>query len=319
MTDRIEFAKLSGSGNDFICISNMDGRYDGLLSSPAAGGHFARTLCRHGVWIGADGVIFVCPPEIEEKADFSARFFEADGSEAELCGNGTACFVRWVIESGLAKAPEIRILTPAGVVLGRQAEEHYAVPGGEQNHSAVSNNYYRVCIPFPHHIQTDVTITVNGRPVRCDFAVVGVPHAVVYVDDVSEVDIQTLGKGIRVHERFAPRGVNANFVQVLGEGQLRLRTWEFGVEGETLACGTGSAAAAVLAARRFGWPRRLTSNQDPIFVQASSGDRLRVFVGIDDDGQFTDLCLDTVVRPVFTGVLSDLLAAEAMSARETRS
>jgi diaminopimelate epimerase len=314
MTDRIEFTKLSGSGNDFICINNMDGRYDRLLASPGAGGHFARTLCRRGLGIGADGVIFASPPEIEEKADFSAKFFETDGSEAELCGNGTACFVRWVIDSRLIQAREIRILTPAGVVLGNDVRDNSGAASGEPNGSAVSDNYYRVCIPFPYDIQTDVSITVHGQPVRCDFAVVGVPHAVVYVDDVNEVDMQSLGKGIRFHERFAPRGVNANFVQVLGEGQLRVRTWEFGVEGETLACGTGSAAAAVLAARRFGWPRRLTTNQDPVFVQATSGDRLRVFVGIDEAGQFTDLCLDTVVRPVFSGALSDLLAAEALSA-----
>jgi diaminopimelate epimerase len=309
MTDRIEFAKLSGSGNDFVCISNMDGRFDALLDSPRRVGHFARTLCRRSLWIGADGVIFASRPEIEGAADLTARFFEADGSEVELCGNGTACFARWAIESGLAPRREIRILTPAGVVRGRDVSQIAPSPAGQA--APANDNYFRVCIPLPENVQTDLSITVNNQPVKCDFAVVGVPHAVVYVDDLAAVDIQTLGKGIRFHERFAPRGVNANFVQVLGEGELALRTWEFGVEGETLACGTGSAAAAVLAARRFGWPRRLTSNTEPIYVRASSGDRLRIFVGIQDDGLFTDLCLDTVVRPVFSGVLSDLLAQEA--------
>lgn len=310
MTDRIDFAKLSGSGNDFICISNMDGRFDALLASPARAGRFARTLCRRGVWIGADGVIFASPPEIEGVADISARFLESDGSEAELCGNGTACFVRWVIESGLAPRREIRILTPAGVVLGRDVSQVLPVAAG-QTVAPVSDNYFRVCIPLPENIQTDIPLTVAGQDLTCDFAHVGVPHAVVYVPDLAAVDIARLGKAIRFHDRFAPRGVNANFVQVLGEGVLAVRTWEFGVEGETLACGTGSAAAALLSARRFNWPRRLTANDEPIRVRASSGDWLRIFVGVQDDGLYTDLCLDTVVRPVFTGVLSDELTREA--------
>ena len=95
MIDAIEFVKLSGSGNDFICLDNRDGRFDEILEAPDRVGHLARSLCSRGMGIGADGVIFACEPEIEGVSDIAARFFEADGSEAELCGNGTGCFLHW--------------------------------------------------------------------------------------------------------------------------------------------------------------------------------------------------------------------------------
>lgn len=296
MDRNFEFAKLSGSGNDFVCISNLEGQFDELLVDSRLVGHFAQTLCRRGLWIGADGIIFATQPQVQDNAHFSARFFEADGSEAELCGNGTACFVRWVIDSGMSPGGEIRILTPAGIVIGKDVED----------------GFYRVCIPLPRDIETNIDLKIDGHLARCDFAITGVPHAVVFVDDLQALDIDQAGPAIRFHQRFAPRGANANFVQVLGEGRLAIRTWEFGVEGETLACGTGSAAAAVLAARRFNWPKRFLTNDQPILVEARSGDILRIFVGIDND-KITDLCLDTKVRPAFTGTASQELIQEALT------
>lgn len=297
MAKAIEFAKFSGSGNDFICIDNRDGRHDAMIEAPERIGHFARALCRRGLGIGADGVIFACDHEVGDLADISARFFESDGSETELCGNGVGCFVHWVRTSGWVPEAETRILTPAGVVRGTDSD----------------GRYVRVCIPLPEDQQQNLTVETDGKTWECDLAVTGVPHLVTYVDDVDAVDVPRWGAALRHHERFQPRGVNANFVQVLEPGRLAVRTFEYGVEGETLACGTGSAASAILAARRFGWGAPYTSGDEPIRIRARSGDVLRVYVELDPAGEVVDLCLETVIRSVCTGSIHPDLAAEALA------
>jgi len=293
----IEFAKLSGSGNDFLCIDNRNGDFDTVLSSPERVGRFARTLCRRGLGVGADGVIFAVMPEVEGFADLGARVFEADGSEAELCGNGTACFIHWAFVNGYAPGPEIKVLTPAGVVRG-------------QNGGA---DYVRVCIPLPEDMQTDLELIVDGEPWRCDFVVTGVPHVVSFVDRIDDVDITRWGPSLRQHPRFAPRGANANFVEVLGVGELAIRTWEFGVEGETLACGTGSAAAAIVAAIRNRWPKEYLTGKRPVSLRARSGDILLVYFTLTQDGSVTDVCLETIVRFVCRGVVAEQLAWQALA------
>ena len=296
MIQTVEFAKLSGSGNDFICIDNRDGRYDAILSCDDGVGNFARTFCHRGTGVGADGLIFACEPEVEGVADVAAVFFEADGSATELCGNGTACFIHWVAANGWVGQGETKVLTPAGVVRGRDS----------------TGRYVRVCIPLPEDMRIDMNLTVCGRPWRCDFVVTGVPHLIVYVDDVSELDISHWGPAFRYHERFQPRGVNANFAQVLEVGKLALRTWEYGVEGETLACGTGSAAAAILAATRFNWPEKYRNGQEPVLIQARSGDVLKVLLTQEADGTISDLCLETVVRFLYSGSAHPSLIEEAL-------
>jgi len=297
MISRIEFSKLSGSGNDFVCIDNCDGRFDELMDCPDRLAHFARAVCHRGTGVGADGIVFASQPEIEGVADVAARFLEADGTETALCGNGTACFIRWVSHQGIIGGGEAKILTPAGVVRGE----------------VLDDRYIRVCIPVPEDIHTDVTIDVDGSPVTFDYAVTGVEHAVVYVDDIRQADVAHLGPALRYHPSFAqPKGVNANFVQVLGDGELAIRTYEYGVEAETLACGTGSAAAAILAARRFDWSSEFLSGLQPVRVHAPSGDTLRVYFKTDDGG-IIDPCLETIVRCAYTGVLSDDLAAAAQA------
>ena len=298
MNKTIDFAKLSGSGNDFICLDNRLGQFDEILSSTTRAGQFARVLCCRGMGVGADGVIFAAASEIEHVAHLGARFFEPDGSEAGLCGNGTACFARWALDNGWIDASQIKILTSAGVVIGKAAD----------------NGYMRVCIPLPEDVRTDLEVSAGGAIWKCDYIVTGVPHLVTYVPDVSAVDVAHHGLALRRSEQFAPRGVNADFVEVLGEGQLALRTFEYGVEGETLACGTGSAAAAILASRRFGWSRDYLTGKKPILVRVQSGDVLRIFLGIDGGGQISDLCLETVVRFLYHGTVHEDLAERAMQA-----
>lgn len=292
----IEFAKLSGSGNDFICIDGRDSRIKPLLADPSAAGRFAKAICRRSLGIGADGVIFACHNEVEGFADIAARHFEPDGSEAELCGNGVACFTRWAIENAFVAQDELKILTTAGVVRGKRMDD----------------NYVRVCIPLPEAMQMGLSVEAAGKSWDCDFIVTGVPHLVCYVDDLESLDIGKLGPALRYHERFSPRGVNANFVKVLAPGKLAMRTWEFGVEGETLACGTGSAAAAIVAASRFGWPAEFFAGQSPVCVSARSGDVLRVYFEMPQRAKVTDLCIETLVRFICRGVLHDDLARTAL-------
>ncbi len=295
MESVIEFAKLSGSGNDFICIDNRNGRYDAIVNDASKAGVFARTLCNRGMGIGADGLIFGCDGDVGDLADLAAKFLEADGSEAELCGNGTACFAAWVLAEGWGRRPKVNILTPAGVVQGQK----------------VDGPYIRVCIPLPQDMQRDVQIEVKGAPWRCDYVVTGVPHAVAYVENLDRLDVAHWGPGFRYHSRFAPRGVNVNFTQVLGPGRIAIRTYEFGVEGETLACGTGSAAAAMLSAIRFGWGREYLTGLKPVEVQSRGGDVLRVYFTLQDNGTVTDVCLETIVRFLYTGTVHGDLARRA--------
>jgi len=291
MDHPIEFEKLSGCGNDFVCIDNRDGRFDPLLASPERVGHFAQALCRRRLGVGADGVIFALPCPRTAQADIACRFFEVDGSEAEFCGNGTACFARWAIDGGAVDADSFRVHTHAGVVWGQQAD----------------GDYIHECVPVPTQVQADVEFALDGQPQRCDFAITGVPHAVVYVDDVEAVDVLRLGPAIRHHQRFAPRGTNVNFVQVLADGDIALRTFEFGVEDETLACGSGSATAATLSARRFGWP-----SGDLVQVRVRSGNTIRAYPEFGPDGQPSKVCIETVVRPVYRATLAPTLAAQAL-------
>ena len=302
MTVPIDFLKISGSGNDFICIDNRDGRFDEILAGPRQVENFVRLLCRRGMSVGADGVIFACRNEVEGFSDLSARHYEPDGSEAELCGNGVACFTRWAIQNGWTNGGEVRILTTAGVVRGKP----------------VDGDYIRVCIPLPENARSGLRIGADGQSWDCDYVVTGVPHLVVYVQqDVSGLGMERIGPALRYHGDFAPRGVNVNFTQVLGEGQLAVRTWEFGVEGETLACGTGSAAAAIMAMRRFRWGEQYSSGDRPVLVRTRGGDTLRIYSSHAPDGNVTDLCLETSVRMIFTGCLHDELIEAAMGSLTT--
>ena len=252
MVPPVQFAKLSGSGNDFICLDNRDGRFDAVLASADRLRQLAAALCPRGLSVGADGLIFACRPARPDEADIAARFIDPDGTEPELCGNGSACFARWVVESGWVRRRVVRIETQSGMVRGRIGRD----------------SYVHACIPEPHDLETDIEVVAGGVAWKLDFAITGVPHVVAFVDDVDRVDVARHGAAIRHLPRFNPPGVCVSFAQVLGEGELALRTFEYGAETETLACGTGSATAALMAARRFGWPRKYLSEAEPIRVHA---------------------------------------------------
>jgi diaminopimelate epimerase len=289
--EAIHFWKLSAAGNDFVCIDARSGCVDEVLRDPKKSSALARALCDRHFGIGADGVFFATTPEVEGIADIAALHYEADGSECELCGNGTGCFTYWVSMTDVVpnhRHEEVHILTPAGVVRGCNLDDEYV----------------RVCIPSPQDRQTDLRLQAAGREFACDYVVTGIPHVITYVADVDKTDVDPWGYALRHHPHFQPRGANANFVQVLGEGEIALRTWEFGVEAETLACGTGSAASAMMTALREGWGNGMITGDRPILVHTRGGYTLRVYFTVTDGGRIEDCCLETPVYMTFIGSLN---------------
>lgn len=295
LPEPIRFSKISAGGNDFICLDNTQGAFSALLASDALA-HVVQRLCRRGLSVGADGVIVACERGSGHGVDIIAKFLEPDGSEAELCGNGTACFTYWVINRGLVAGPEVQILTAAGIATGRVDDE--------------DPKRIRVCVPDPRDLALGLELDVKGERWTLDYIHTGVPHAIAFVDRLQQLDILHWGPGIRHHPRFAPRGVNANFVQVLDVGRIAIRTFEFGVEAETLACGTGSAAAAIVSALRYDWPMAYRRGETAVQVQVRGGENLRVWFVCHDDSNVTDVCLETRARPIYDGEISPELLEE---------
>ncbi len=220
MKKAIAFSKLNGSGNDFLLIDNRTGGI-GDIDRPA----FVSKVCDRARSIGADGVIFVEP---SKKVDFKWDFYNADGSHAEMCGNGGRCVARFASERKIAGSA-LAFETAAGVI---RAE--------------VVKRRVKLQMTKPHGLVENATLTLGGRKIPYSFLNTGVPHAVLFVRDLSGIDIKAMGSGIRNHKAFAPRGTNVNFAKAEGD-IIRLRTYERGVEGETLACGTGAVATGILA------------------------------------------------------------------------
>jgi len=220
---KIRFRKMHGAGNDFVLADDRDGRF------PADDVEFLRRLGRRRTGVGCEGIVLL---QASAEADVRMRFFNPDGAEQEMCGNGARCLARMAYESGAA--PErMTIETRAGIVRAEVRGD------GSVRLEMTPARDWRLGLEA-------------GVGVPVDFAKVGVEHVVARFEDVDALDVETLGRRLRFHPLFAPGGTNANFVRVDADGGLTLRTYERGVEAETLACGTGATAAALTAARR-GW------------------------------------------------------------------
>ncbi|ADW16701.1 diaminopimelate epimerase [Desulfobulbus propionicus DSM 2032] len=217
----IPFWKMSGAGNDFIIIDHRK-----PLIPQERMAEFARLVCRRKFSVGADGLFLIEP---STRADFKWRFFNADGSEAEMCGNGARCVARFAYMHGIAAA-RMRFETLAGIV-----------------EATVADTTATIKMTSPHSFRFDRQIEVGGQLFMVHSVDTGVPHAVIFVDDIDEVDMVGLGRQLRHHPVFAPMGTNVNFVGRTGDG-FRIRTYERGVEDETMACGTGVVAGALIAA-----------------------------------------------------------------------
>lgn len=265
----VPFWKMSGSGNDFILIDHREVPWQ-EWDLPEV----ARRLCRRRLSLGADGLIILMPPK-DPQNEFSWRFFNADGSEAEMCGNGARCAARFASMKGLA-GDRMRFETLSGVV---EAE--------------VEEGWVRIRMGDPLVIHADMTVPLQEEAHRVVFLDTGVPHAVIFVGDVEEVDVMRVGRALRYHQAFAPKGTNADFVQVLDGGGLKMRTYERGVEGETLACGTGAVASAIAAHLRG----HVVS---PVTVLTRSGLSLKVSFR-EVQGHYSEVFLEGEARLVYRG------------------
>jgi diaminopimelate epimerase len=238
----IEFTKMSGTGNDFILIDHRT-PFLRREEMPA----FARAVCERRFSVGADGLIFI---EHSETADFRWQFLNADGSWAEMCGNGARCAARFAHDHGIAPA-RMRFETVAGLI---EAE--------------VTGQSVKLKMTAPTGLRLHEKLSVNGQERVVHSLNTGVPHAVLFMEDIQQAPVLDLGRLIRFHEHFQPAGTNVNFVQQAGNS-LIVRTYERGVEGETLACGTGAVAAAIIAGL-------LGQMQPPVAVTTSGGEQLTI-------------------------------------------
>ena len=226
----VPFVKMHGSGNDFVLIDNRR-----LALPQAQMSLWAQRVCARAFGVGADGIIFLqdTPPGRDE--DYIWHFYNADGSRAEMCGNGSRCAARRAVEIGLADREHV-FGTDAGPI---------------RAHVGADGDSVKVQLTKPFDLVLGTTLEVDGEQYDVHFVNTGVPHAVIVVDDVEAVDVQTLGSALRHHPHFEPAGTNVNFLQARSADQFLLRTYERGVEGETYACGTG-AAASIYVARALG-------------------------------------------------------------------
>lgn len=267
---QVSFTKMNGAGNDFVMLDNRQGTLSLEIPQIAA-------LCDRHRGVGADGVLIVEPAE--KGADFRMRYYNADGGEAEMCGNGARCFARFAKRVAGVEKPQISFETQAGII-GADFE-------GE---------LVRIVMSEPHSYVAPQNLEVDGRQVEVDFINTGVPHAVAFVEDVEKVNVFHDGAVLRHHAAFFPKGTNANFVEVVKPGDLIIRTYERGVEDETLACGTGVCAAALLHHVR-------TGAASPISVKVRGGDTLHV--GFEKvDGGFRNVTLTGPADFVFDGTIS---------------
>lgn len=266
---RIAFTKMSGAGNDFILVDNRDAR---VLLTPMQ----AARLCHRQFGVGADGLLLLKPAG-HGAAPWTWDFYNSDGSTADMCGNGARCFARFTRRVVGGEGP-LSFLTGAGVITATFEGERVTVN-----------------LTAPHGLRLQETLATAAGPVAVHALNTGVPHAVVFVPDADAARVQERGRELRFHPHFGPAGTNVNFVQVLGPGAIRVRTYERGVEGETLACGTGVTAAALVSARLHGWP-------GPVDVQVQGGDRLQV--AFREAGvAFTDVRLTGPATFVFEGTV----------------
>ena len=238
------FWKMHGAGNDFILVDDRQETF------PDRDSGFIARLCERRRGIGSEGLLLIRP---SASADFRMRFFNPDGTEADLCGNGARCIARLAFEIEAAPA-NMRIETAAGLV---RAE--------------VLLPQVRLHLPPAKDWRLDLSVLWKNSEMPLHFVNSGVPHAVCVVDHLASVNVAAFGAFLRHHALFAPAGTNADFIQITGPASLAIRTYERGVEAETLACGTGIAAAA-LVAEKLGLVRA------PVRVNTAGGDVLEVTI-----------------------------------------
>jgi len=251
----VRFVKMHGAGNDFVLVDDRDGSF------PCDDHRRIAALASRPDGIGCEGVILVQRSEV---ADFKMRFFNPDGTEVDLCGNGARCVSAFAREIGAASSDRMRFETAAGMI-----DSEIVEPG-----------LVKVSMPEP-------------RSFSEDFCVVGVPHKIVVVENLARTDVESEGRRIRMDAEFAPDGTNVDFVAYRTPNRATVRTYERGVEAETGACGTGAVATAAIGVADYGL-------EFPVHVKTSQGYDL-VVDGTYDGERFSGMTLAGPVKRVFSG------------------
>ncbi|MFZ2603713.1 MAG: diaminopimelate epimerase [Candidatus Omnitrophota bacterium] len=270
MMKKINFTKMTASGNDFVVIEKRN-----LAARNKSFNNLARQACDRKFGIGADGLLLL---EKTKKAVVRMRIFNADGSEAEMCGNGARCAALYLGSQLSALSSQLKIETKAGII------EAY-----------ILGNNVKIKLTDPTSIKLNIPLEINNRLLKVNFINTGVPHAVIFVNGIEKINVVSLGRQIRYHKNFSPKGTNVNFVEILNNNSILTRTYERGVEDETLACGTGSAASALLTVYSLGLTTKKSVN-----VHTRSGEVLKVYFDRINN-HFCNVWLEGKARIVYKG------------------
>ena len=266
---KILFYKMSASGNDFILIDDRNKGLDSEGIRP-----FVQQVCRRRFSVGADGLILI---ESSTRAHFKWRFFNADGSEAEMCGNGGRCVAKLAHLLGIAPA-QLSFETQAGII---QAE--------------VTTTGVKLKMTEPYNLRPQIDLNLKDQSIQGGFINTGVPHLVRLVDDLEGYPVVEVGKQIRFHPEFSPAGTNADFVKIISPDRIAIRTYERGVEDETMACGTGAIASALMASVWKGMG-------SPVAVETYGGEVLTIFFQRTGEG-FSEVYLEGPAKVIYQGYL----------------
>lgn len=269
---RIDFTKMVASGNDFVIVE---------AKNQAAGikkpDDLAKLMCDRKSGIGADGLLLL---EDTNRADIRMRIFNPDGSEVDMCGNGARCCAGYFSFQLLSVNNQpIKIETKAGML-----------------EAFVSGDMVKLKMSEPHNIRLDIKLMVNSLQFTANYINTGVPHVVIFVENLGKVDVEDLGRRIRYHKDFASEGTNVDFVKILGKDRISIRTYERGVEGETLACGTGAVASAIIT----NYELRITDYENKTDVLTKSGEVLKVYFNKKGDN-IKNVFLEGNAKIVYSG------------------
>jgi diaminopimelate epimerase len=271
---QIKFIKMVASGNDFVMINAT-----GYKLQATSLKSLAKEMCHRKFGIGADGLLVL---EKSKVANIKMRIFNADGSEAQMCGNGARCTALYVSPSRYhvsRHTGDVKIETKAGII---EAE--------------VNKDNVKIKLTEPQDLRLGAAIMVGNRTIKVNFINTGVPHAVIFVDGLEKIDVDNLGRAIRYHQQFQPKGTNVDFAEVIRDDFIKVRTYERGVEAETLACGTGAVASALITAHSL----KLAACSFKTNISTKSGEILKVYFNKIGDA-FSDVWLEGKAKIVHEG------------------
>ena len=266
----MKFTKMNGAGNDFVITDNRQSRTQFTSDDIAF-------ICDRNRGIGADGFMSVEPPENE--GDYRMRYYNADGNEAEMCGNGARCFARFVFNCDDEFKDSMKIETIAGIIRAN-----------------IISDLVQIQLSKPFDLKLNDSITVNDSSEKIHSLNTGVPHAVVFSDNINGINLKENGSLIRNHSLYSPNGTNVNYVKIDEEKNLSIRTYERGVEDETLACGTGMVASALIH-------HQVNKITPPVQVKVKGGDTLEVSWDYDGNEYF-NVTLTGPALSVFKGEIN---------------